>query len=307
MGHLFFIPNVGNFVCTEVMTRKELLHRITEAAEPLSGKREASSIAYLVAETLFGLERKDFLVDPYAQVATDTLQTRRLEEVVKELELGCPVQYALGEGWFYGLRYRLTPSVLIPRPETEELVAWVVADYRGMSGLRLLDVCTGSGCIAVSLAKSLKDCSVEATDISEEALAVARVNAAMHGVAVDFYCSDALQPPLQGDAPSAGLFDAIVSNPPYVPASDRSRMDARVVDYEPAQALFVQDHDPLVFYRSIAANALSRLKRDGLLYFEICEYFPEQTAGLLSEMGYDDVRCREDMNGKPRMIRCRKP
>jgi release factor glutamine methyltransferase len=205
------------------------------------------------------------------------------------------VQYVLGQAQFCDLTFEVAEGVLIHRPETEELVSRVAAD--AAEGARILDVGTGSGAIAVALAKMVKGAKVVAVDISEIALEIAAKNAAKNGVDVEVIKADAL-----ADMSHLGQFDIIVSNPPYIPQSDLSSMNRNVVDYEPHTALFVADNDALCFYRSIAQNGLTMLRNGGGLYFEIYEQFGSQIAAMLEGMGYRDVVVAKDIFGKDRMV-----
>ena len=286
------------------MERRTLLHKISSALEPLYDRREASAIARLVVEQLCGLSRVDFTLEPQAETAW----TPALEDALRQLTAGRPVQYVLGKTLFCGLPMNVREGVLIPRPETEELVEWIVSEQTA-AGVRVLDVGTGSGCIAVALAHRLAAARVTALDVSETALAIAAGNAAQNQVEVHFLQADVLTPidtwGLDYEFPERG-FDLIVSNPPYVPASDRESMQVNVRDYEPAGALFVPDDDPLLFYRAIAGHARRLLRPGGTLWFECYERLAEPLAVWLSERGFVEVQIRQDMNGKNRMVRCRK-
>lgn len=276
------------------MTRRELLKYVTERLSPLYGEREALGVAYIVAEHFCSFTRRDAIVEPDAEVVLPD----DFDAVMLRLLSYCPVQYVTGWAEFYGRRFHVGSGVLVPRPETEELVAWILKTRR--TPCRILDVGTGSGCIAVTLAAELDGSNVCAVDISPDALAYARRNAADVGVSVDFRQADILD-----EALNQGEFDVIVSNPPYVPCSDAGSMCRNVTDFEPGQALFVPDDDILLFYRAIARFALRSLAPGGELFFEIYENAARLTGDMLSDMGFSDVEIREDINSKPRMIRCR--
>jgi release factor glutamine methyltransferase len=205
------------------------------------------------------------------------------------------VQYVTGIAEFCDLEFKVCEGVLIPRPETAELVAQIVADTH--PGAKILDVGTGSGAIAVALAKSIEGAEITAVDISDIALEIASENAERNGVSIAFYKAYAL-----GDMTSLGEFDVIVSNPPYIPQSDIVRMERNVVDYEPHTALFVADDDALCFYRSIAQNGVKMLRMGGALYFEIYEQFGKQIRQMLEQMGYNDIVVAKDIFGKERMV-----
>ena len=215
---------------------------------------------------------------------------------------GEPVQYAVGKARFMGNDFIVTPDVLIPRPETAGLVDMIVDRWGGRSDLDVCDVGTGSGCIAISLARALPFCRVTAIDVSAAAIAVARLNAASLKVNIDFVEADILTA-----VPPRGLYDIIVSNPPYVTQSESADMDARVLDYEPGAALFVPDDDPLRFYRAIAAYGRAALKSGGMLYFEINQNFPDQTVALLESKGFIDVAARRDFKGNYRYVSAVQP
>ena len=218
------------------------------------------------------------------------------EAMAAQLAAGRPVQYVVGHTEFYGHRFTVREGVLIPRPETEELVSWVVHDERRAHAL--LDVGTGSGCIAVTLARLIPESRITAVDISEKALSIARENARRLDAKVDFRQGDALGELFPGQREQ---FDLIVSNPPYIPRSEKASIRVNVTGYEPAEALFVEDGDPLIFYRAIARNARRLLRPGGRLYFEIHENFADETFRMLTREGFPDTAVRRDLNDKNRM------
>ena len=275
------------------MTRREAIGRLAARLAPLYDPREARSIALAAAAGISGLTTTALLTDPGAELPA----AERLEAAAERLAAGEPLQYVLGKAGFCGRSFVVRPGVLIPRPETEELVAWVLRDE--VRSRRLLDVGTGSGCIAVSLALGLPGAELFAADLSDEALAVAAENARRLGARVTLRRADALHR-LADAFPER--FDAIVSNPPYVPESDRAAMHPNVRDHEPGMALFVPDDDRILFYRAIARAGRRLLLPGGRLYFEIYEHAAEETAQMLRQEGYSAVELREDLNGKPRMI-----
>lgn len=277
------------------MTRAEVLAEVTCRLEPLYGRAEAASIARIVAEELCGFTFVQYISEPHAAASVP----QNFGQMLQRLCEWCPVQYVTGRTEFLGRSFAVGPGVLVPRPETEELVRWVVGSCSGPC--RILDAGTGSGCIAVSLAAELPQAEVCAIDISERALDWARRNAQSAGVQVQFRKADMLDGRL-----CAGMFDAIVSNPPYVPLAERSQMLPNVTDYEPAEALFVPDDDPLLYYRAVAAFACRSLRPGGLLFFEIHRSAAPGLERMLRDMGFDDVQTRNDMNDKPRMMRCRR-
>ena len=273
-------------------TRRDITARIEAALAPLYEPREARNIALAAVTELAQLPWSALLSDPDAE-----LEAPWLDRVVAELAAGRPLQYVTGTAEFLGRRFAVSEGVLIPRPETEELAAWIVRDER--HARRLLDVGTGSGCIAATLALELPDAEVFAADISEKALATAAENCRTLGASVTLRRADALND-LAERFPEP--FDAIVSNPPYVPASDRVTMHPNVRDYEPAEALFVPDDDILRFYRAIAQAGQTMLVPGGKLYFEIYHTAAEPLRRMLAREGYADIVVREDMNRKPRMV-----
>lgn len=271
---------------------------LRQAAMACGDGREARAVAFLVLEEAFGVSRLDVYADKVRHFSED--ERRRLRDISRRLAAGEPVQYVLGWADFCGLRLAVTPATLIPRPETEELVAWAVAE--SPAARRVLDAGTGSGCIALALARAFPAAEVTAWDVSPEALAVAAANAAACGVALRCERRDLLDAP-QPDAP----FDLIVSNPPYVCSAERAGMEARVLDYEPATALFVPDDDPLRFYRALAALGQRALVPGGRMYVEINAAYGPQTAECFAAAGYGDVELRRDAYGRDRMVRAVRP
>lgn len=279
-------------------TYAEIINRMKCAAAANYNEREAHSLALWAVEALTGADRVQLLVDPHREV--EHVDMEEVERVERELSEARPIQYIIGMAEFCGLQFAVGEGVLVPRPETEELVRWVAEECP--TARRILDIGTGGGAIAVSLAKLLPQAEVAAMDISEVALDYASRNAAANGVKVRVVQGDALS-----DWASAfEELDVVVSNPPYVPASDRASMHRNVRDYEPELALFVPDDDLLRFYRSIADGATRALRTGGALYFEIYEGAAEQMIEMLTKRGWTDIELRRDFNDKNRMIRCRK-
>lgn len=233
---------------------------------------------------------------------SDYLQ-RKVEEVTERLLQKEPVQYIFGIAEFYGLQLKVTPDVLIPRPETAEMVDMIVKWADGRTDLRVLDLCTGSGCIAVALARNLKFAQIAAIDLSSKALAVAAENVKALKVKVNLNLGDALQ--LKDE--TSPKYNIIVSNPPYIAESERASMDSNVVDHEPQMALFVPDSDPLRFYHAIARYAMTALVSGGVLYFEINPLYAIRLREELQQQGWDDVVVEADMQGLNRFIHCVHP
>lgn len=271
--------------------RREIFRALTEAGAELYGEAEARQIAEMVLESR-GVSRNMLLVDP-----NEELQFPDLDSVINDIRAWRPVQYIIGTAEFAGMDFEVSDAVLIPRPETEELVDWIASEVGDSASI--LDVGTGSGCIAIALSRAVSGSSVWALDISADALAVARRNGAKYASDVRFVEGDALS---DFSALFAEKFDVVVSNPPYIPDSDSRLMRRNVTDYEPHTALFVPDNDPLLFYRSIARTAPKMLKAEGKLYFEIYESLADEMQRMLHHEGYEEIVVREDFRGKPRMI-----
>ena len=225
---------------------------------------------------------------------------QQIQTAIDELKKFCPIQYILGETEFYGLPFVVTSDVLIPRPETEELVDWIVRGYDRDAMLSVIDVGTGSGCIAVSLAASFPNAKVWAVDISEAALSVAQQNALKNKVKVMFLREDVLKNTLIGFEPAS--LDVVVSNPPYVTPSEKRQMLPNVLEFEPHTALFTPGEDPLIFFKRIATFGVGCLKKGGKIFFETNEAFPAEVANILKQYGYSDIVSRKDINGKWRMV-----
>ena len=229
-------------------------------------------------------------------------QQKRLEDILARLKKAEPLQYILGEASFYGRSFHVTPDVLIPRPETEELIEWIVDDHPEPH-LHVLDIGTGSGCIPVTLAHLLDRPVLTAWEVSDAALSIARSNAARHGAVVNFVQTDVLRPELPATEP----VDLLVSNPPYVTEKERGNMEANVLEWEPELALFVPDEDPLRFYRRLADIGSQLLAPQGQLYVEINRAYGEAVVRLLQGQGYRAVELRKDLSGNDRMIKAIRP
>ena len=273
-------------------TLQGLFQEYSNKIQKLYPKQEAESLVLWLFESYLGKKRMDILKN-------ETLENlpSGLTIAVENLLMGMPIQYILGKGPFYGREFVVSPAVLIPRNETEELVHLIIKE-NPKEGLHILDIGTGSGCIPVTLALEMKMPTVFGIDISEEALDIAKENADLLQSKVDFIQSDILKEEL----PFEDL-DIIVSNPPYVRHSEKNLMHTNVLAYEPHLALFVYDEDPLLFYRIISQKALKTLKSGGKLYFEINEAFGKETKELMERTGFLDVEIFEDLNGRQRMVR----
>ena len=262
--------------------------------------REAGQIALTTLEYVTGIPRMQLQIQGDTKVSRN--EEIQIQEILCKLKKNCPVQYVLGNAWFYGMDFFVNPSVLIPRPETEELVEWILHDFPAFEG-NILDIGTGSGCIAVTLAKHCPKAEVHGLDISAEALSVAAGNASRHEVHIDWHEEDILSSTLPFESNS---FDLLVSNPPYVSSVQASCMQANVLQYEPRHALFAPGEDPLIFYRRIAALSMQILKSEGKVYVEINEEFPEETAEIFSLEGLSEIEIRKDIHDRFRMLSCQK-
>ena len=273
------------------MKLKEAIEQLRSGLAGVAEPQEVQAMIRIICEDIFNYDQVDVALRQESELP-DFAQ-ERVTEIIARLRRHEPLQYIVGSARFHGHRFKVTPAVLIPRPETEQLIDMIV-DENPASDLRVLDMGTGSGCIAISLARALRFAQVDALDVSRDALAVARENAAALKVKVRFFESDMLspQPPAR--------YDIIVSNPPYVCWSERESMERNVLDYEPGQALFVPDNDPLLFYKAIAAYATASLERGGRLYLEINQRFGNEVKRLLEGNGFDEVRIIEDSYGKTR-------
>ena len=271
--------------------------------ETIYGSDEANALIMILLEHYFSLDRVKIAMNPELRLSESELLT--LHFAVKELLTNKPVQYIIGETEFCGMRFFVDENVLIPRPETEEMVK-KIASCRDKAclvptGCDILDIGTGSGCIAISLAKLLTDSKVTAIDVSEKALEVAKKNAEANGVEVKFILDDILNP--QNPELIDNQYDIIVSNPPYVCESEKSEMRANVLDYEPFSALFVSDNDPLIFYRRILEFAQKALKPGGEVWFEINENFGEEMKNLCLEQGFKNVEIIKDFRERDRFLK----
>jgi release factor glutamine methyltransferase len=281
------------------MILRDATAALTAALTAIYPAHEAGAIAGLVLQHLLRLEPLPFRMAAREEVAPEIMA--QLPTIEARLLAHEPVQYVLGTAHFADMELEVTSATLIPRPETEELVQLIEREQAGRVGRRVLDVGTGSGCLALALARALPGAEVLAVDISVEALAVAHRNAAAWAPAVQFQQVDILQAMPTGLAP--GTLDVLVSNPPYVRESERAEMRENVLAWEPATALFVPDNDPLLFYRRLAEIGMQLLASNGVAYFEINEALGAETAALFRGQGFAEVRVVPDMFGKPRMMR----
>ena len=262
---------------------------------------EASAIAKAILTDVFQLSTTDLYASKDMNFSTN--QAEKLEVIITRLRENEPLQYILGNCYFCGLNFHVEPGVLIPRPETAELVEWIISDRKCSDSLiRILDIGTGSGCISISLAKNLPQSEVHAWDISEDAIRIASGNAARLDANVRFRQTDVL-----GQVPTDTMMNVIVSNPPYITEAERTDMDANVTDWEPDTALFVPDNATLLFYERIADIGKQILTPDGTIYFEINQRFGTETVDMLRKKGYRNVELRKDLSGNDRMIKAERP
>lgn len=278
-------------------TYEDIRSNFIERLQPLYGRTEAEALFYYYLKYRIGLEKHAFFLlknDLFPKASYS-----RLEEDLSRLEKAFPIQYLLGKAEFMGMEFRVNEHVLIPRPETEELVSLILDEFINSKELNVLDVGTGSGIIATALAKKLSAPNVTAIDISAAALNVARGNATTNGVSINFKELDILAASIHD---FDRKFDIIVSNPPYIPESEKLHLHDNVVKYEPESALFVPDQNPLLFYKKIADLSRYLLKTGGALYFETHESGHSELEDILKEKGFTAIRKLNDLNGKPRFI-----
>jgi release factor glutamine methyltransferase len=265
--------------------------------------QEMEAVILLVINEITSLSKAIIKAFPEKEISSK--QASQFEDILVQLQTGRPIQYILGHTEFFGLNFLVNPSVLIPRPETEELVNWIINSWQLAVGswqqpYHVLDIGTGSGCIAISLKKNLAEAAVSAIDISAEALETAKENARLNEVEINFVQADILNFKSEIEIPK---FEIIVSNPPYVTLADKEQMHINVTGFEPHTALFVPQNNPLIFYKAIANYALNNLVNNGLLFFEINESYGQEVVQLLADKGFKNIELKKDMGGKSRMIK----
>lgn len=281
------------------MKIKEYRTQFIDALTPIYDAGEAESFFYLILEEKHQLKRIDLALHPDLVFSEEEIAV--WNSILEPLKKEIPIQYLLGKTSFYGLDFEVNENVLIPRPETEELVEWIIKSnlkIEKLKSLKILDIGTGSGCIAISLAKNLPDARVYAIDVSEKALATAQKNAEINNVNVTFINQNIL-----AAEDLEQQFDVIVSNPPYVRNLEKEEIKKNVLDNEPHLALFVEDNDALVFYKKIAELAQKNLSPNGQLYFEINQYLGKEMIDLLEKMNFKNIELKKDIYGNDRMIR----
>ena len=280
-----------------VMRLKDIQDIFHKELDDLYDFKEVNRFFYLLLDHNFDIQRIDIILEP------DKVISKKEETIIfkalDDLKLQKPIQQILGVAYFYGLKFRVNNETLIPRPETEELVDWIIRDCKDkIKPLKILDIGTGSGCIAITLSKNIPLVEVTAIDISRKALDIAKENALNNHVDINFLQADILK--LES---LLGEYDIIVSNPPYVRYLEKEQMKSNVVDFEPHAALFVPDQDPLLFYKQIARLSSNHLNQEGNLYFEINQYLAKDTTDMLDEYGFKNTIVKKDLSGNDRMIR----
>jgi release factor glutamine methyltransferase len=281
------------------MNVKTLKNHFSAELSGIYPSEEIQSFFSILSEKYLCMSRLELAIN--SEMVLSEVVSEKYKEAILRLKKHEPVQYIIGETEFFGLRFNVNKHTLIPRPETEELVDWILAETNTQNPKprTILDIGTGSGCIAISLAKNLPGSSVSAIDISEEILLIAKQNALINEAEVNFERLDILQ-----TRTLSKVYDVIVSNPPYVRNSEKNKMQPNVLEYEPDTALFVSDQDPLLFYRKIARLAKQYLTTNGSMYFEINEYLGEDMLLMLKDTGFETVQIKKDFFGKDRMIKC---
>lgn len=281
------------------MKIKEYRSQFIQELLAIYDEGEAESFFYLILEEKRQLKRIDLALDP--DLVFLKKEITLWNSILEQLKLEIPIQYLLGKTSFYGLEFEVNDDVLIPRPETEELVEWIIQSTKSEvvnTKLKVMDIGTGSGCIAISLAKNISNTKLYAIDVSEKALATAKRNAVLNQVDVTFITQNILETEDLNQQ-----FDIIVSNPPYVRNLEKQEIKKNVLDNEPHLALFVEDDDALIFYKKIAALAQKNLSEKGQLFFEINQYLGEDMVSLLEKMNFKNIELRKDIYGNDRMIR----
>ena len=284
------------------MKLKDLRYNFHAELDPMYGTDEVESFFYILTEFHLNVTRIQLASNP--DLTIDAAMKIKFDGALQELKKERPIQYIVGETYFRGLRILTNENVLIPRPETEELVDWICEYIKGnaQKQLHILDIGTGSGCIAIAIAKEFPSANTYAIDISKKALELAKVSAELNEVNIQFIEDDILTH-LQSTFSIDLKFDIIVSNPPYVRVQEKEQMQPNVLNNEPHIALFVEDDDPLVFYRSIIQFADRKLSKNGLLFFEINEYLGNEMSSLIKGSTFDHIEIRKDVFGKDRMVK----
>ena len=280
------------------MEIKALKTHFFDSLKNIQDEQEIESFFFILTEYLHNLKRVDLALNPNFELSDAEVEKWNI--ILADLQQEKPIQYITGEAWFYGLKFEVNENTLIPRPETEELVEWILNSpiIHHPSSMNILDIGTGTGCIPISLKANLPQANVSAIDVSEKALEVAKRNAKSNKVEINFIQTNILEVEDLNQ-----YFDIIVSNPPYVRNLEKEEIKKNVLDYEPHLALFVEDTDALLFYRKIAQLALKNLTPNGLLFFEINQYLGKETVELLQNIGFKNIELKKDMYGNDRMVK----
>jgi len=281
------------------MLLKQYKTHFFDSLKNIQDEQEIESFFFILTEYLHNIKRVDVALNPNFELSEDDVE--KWNAILAELQLEKPIQYITGDAWFFRLRFEVNENTLIPRPETEELVEWILSSSIIHHPSSILDIGTGTGCIPISLKTNLPKANVSAIDVSEKALEVAKRNAISNKVDISFIQANILEV-----EDLSQYFDIIVSNPPYVRNLEKEEIKKNVLDYEPHLALFVEDTDALLFYRKIAQLALKNLAPNGLLFFEINQYLGKETVELLENLGFKNIELKKDMYGNDRMIKCKK-
>lgn len=282
------------------MLLKQYKNHFFEALKSVHDVNEIESFFFILIEYFHNLKRIDLALNPDFEISDE--EVLKWEAIISDLKTEKPIQYSIGETWFYDSKFYVNEHTLIPRPETEELVDWIIKTHKSkdkIDKLAVLDIGTGTGCIPISLKKNIPQAEVFAIDVSEEALKIAHKNAETNQVQINFILQNILETEDLNQN-----FDVIVSNPPYVRNLEKQEIKKNVLEFEPHLALFVEDTDALLFYRKIAQLALKNLTANGLLFFEINQYLGKETVELLETLGFKNVELKKDIYGNDRMIKC---
>ena len=282
------------------MLLKQYKNHFFEALKSVHDVNEIESFFFILIEYFHNLKRIDLALNPDFEISDE--EVLKWEAIISDLKTEKPIQYSIGETWFYDSKFYVNEHTLIPRPETEELVDWIIKTHKSkdkIDKLAVLDIGTGTGCIPISLKKNIPQAEVFAIDVSEEALKIAHKNAETNQVQINFILQNILE-----TKDLYQNFDVIVSNPPYVRNLEKQEIKKNVLEFEPHLALFVEDTDALLFYRKIAQLALKNLTANGLLFFEINQYLGKETVELLETLGFKNVELKKDIYGNDRMIKC---
>lgn len=291
------------------MLLKQYKAHFFNSLKNIQDENEIESFFFILTEYLHNLKRLDVALNPNFELSEDDVE--KWNSILADLQQEKPIQYITGEAWFYGLQFEVNENTLIPRPETEELVEWILNSPISHYSLpiTILDIGTGTGCIPISLKANLPQANISAIDVSEKALEVAKRNAVSNKVEINFIQTNILEVEDLSQLPSPNFhhpssFNIIVSNPPYVRNLEKQEIKKNVLDYEPHLALFVENTDALLFYRKTAQLALKNLSPNGLLFFEINQYLGKETVELLKNLGFKNIELKKDIYGNDRMIRC---